>query len=227
MKNYEHFDEYTNSIHRFGRTSTLIILIYLLSVPILLMLFHGINANIIATLPNTLPILLTFTIVGISESISYVPIIGAGGTYIATLTGNASNMKIPAALSSMRIANTDPGTEKGDVIAIISIATSAVVTTVIVFLGMLFLAPIIEPLLNSPVLAPAFDNLLPALFGAIVIPNIMQHKKESIVPILIPAVIVLMVGKSAYGLLQGFLLPIIILLSVFYSKMLHKDAFMK
>lgn len=138
--------------------------------------------NIPQILQNAFPILLTFSISGICENLSFMPIIGSGALYMACVTGNVSNMKVPAAVNAMEVAGHAPGSEKADVVAMIAVAASTFVTTAIVFLGMLFLAPIFAPVYNNPFLQPAFQNMVPALIGALLFPYILKAPKQAIVP---------------------------------------------
>ena len=168
---------YYHKIHRLGRITVICALISFLAVPFGLAIANGIELKIPQILQNAIPILLTFSISGICENLSFMPIIGSGALYMACVTGNVSNMKVPAAINAMEVAGCTPGSEKADVISIIAVASSAFVTTLIVFLGMLFLAPIFAPIYNDPFLQPAFQNMVPALIGALLFPYLLKAPK--------------------------------------------------
>ena len=91
--------------------------------------------------------------------------LGAGGSYLAFITGNLINMKIPCAVNARDIVGAKSGTAENEIIATLSIATSSLVTILVLALGVLLLIPL-QPVLQSPALQPAFDNVVPALFGA-------------------------------------------------------------
>ena len=91
--------------------------------------------------------------------------LGAGGSYLAFITGNLINMKIPCAMNAKELVDAKSGTAENEVISTLSIATSSLVTILVLALGVLLLLPL-QPVLQSPVLAPAFANVVPALFGA-------------------------------------------------------------
>ena len=150
-------------IHTIGRLTVICALVSFMAVPFVLAMVNHIPMNIPQILQNAFPILLTFSISGICENLSFMPIIGSGALYMACVTGNVSNMKVPAAVNAMEVAGHAPGSEKADVVAMIAVAASTFVTTAIVFLGMLFLAPIFAPVYNNPFLQPAFQNMVPAL----------------------------------------------------------------
>lgn len=212
-----------NQMHFLGRITVLFALLAFTTVPFGLALSNSVSLDIPLILQSGIPILITFTIAGVCENLSFAPVIGSGALYMACVTGNVSNMKIPAAMNAMDIAGYTPGSEKGDVISIIAVAASTFVTIAIVFLGMLFLAPIFEPVYNNPFLQPAFQNMIPALFGALLFPYIKRFPKESIVPILLPIVAIFIVGRGFFSTNQSYIMIGIIILSSVYSYFLHKD----
>lgn len=209
-------------IHTLGRITVVLALVCFMGVPFGLAIANGVSMDMGAILKNGAPIFVTFAISGICENLSFTPIIGSGALYMACVTGNVSNMKIPAAVNAMEIAGCAPGTDKGDVISIIAVAASTFVTTAIVFLGMLFLAPLFAPIYNNPFLQPAFQNMVPALFGALLFPYIAKAPKQAIVPIAVPLVLIFIVGRAFFSSNQSYIMVAVIILSACYSYMLHK-----
>ncbi|MEM5769751.1 MAG: hypothetical protein AAGU23_11255, partial [Bacillota bacterium] len=141
--------------------------------------------------------------------------------YLASSTGNIQNMKLPAALNAMNLTECQEGSEKGRVISIIAVATSSFVTTIIVFAGMLFLAPVITPLLTNPVITPAFENMFPALVGPMVIPVILKNLKVASLPVGLAIVFSLILG-SAYSSVQSIIMAVVILISLGVYKLVSK-----
>ena len=216
--------EFDNKIHKLGITTTLIIWLFFIAVPLGVTLYFKLKVNPIHLITTIVPIAVTFALIGLTEKLSMTPIIGPGAMYLASATGNVQNMKLPAALNAMRLMDCEEGSEKGRVISIIAVATSAVVTTIIIFLGMLFLAPIITPLLTNPIVKPAFDNILPSLVGPMVLPVVLKNKKASIIPFSIAIVFALILGSS-YGTLQSFVMVAVILMSlVIFKKISNKKS---
>ena len=208
--------DFSKLTHRVGRITVMLALTCFTMLPVVLALYYKVNVNVAIVFANAVPMFITFATVAVCENLSYEPIIGAGGLYVACVTGNVSNLKIPAALNAIEVAGCEPGTEKGDVLSIIAISASSIVTVIIVFLGMLFLAPLIEPLFNNPI---------PALFGSIMAPFIIKNKKESILPVVLPVIFLLIVSREKYATIQGYVMPIFILISMAYSYLLNKDLF--
>lgn len=116
-------------IHTIGRLTVICALVSFMAVPFVLAMVNHIPMNIPQILQNAFPILLTFSISGICENLSFMPIIGSGALYMACVTGNVSNMKVPAAVNAMEVAGHAPGSEKADVVAMIAVAASTFVTT--------------------------------------------------------------------------------------------------
>ena len=129
-------------IHRMGRLSTVIVWVFFLLVPAAVCTVFHLKVDLALTFKAAAPIMLIFAITGVCEKLSMSPIIGPGAVYLASSTGNIQNMKLPAALNAMNIMECEEGSEKGRVVSIIAVATSSFVTTLIVFCGMLFLAPL-------------------------------------------------------------------------------------
>ena len=147
----------------------------------------------------------------------YTPMLGVGGSYISFITGNVTNMKIPVAMNAKEIAGTEVGTPEDEIISTISTATSAIVTTLVIVAGVILLVPL-QPVLQSPVLLPAFDNVVPALFGALGLKYFIKSPQIAVIPVLfmillctfVPSMIsqtsVLMVPCGALALAIGYIL---------------------
>ena len=121
--------------------------------------------------------------VGIVEFLVYTPMLGAGGSYLAFITGNVTNMKIPCAMNARDLAKTKVGTPENEIISTLSVATSAIVTTLVIVAGVVLMIPL-RPVLENPVLVPAFDNVVPALFGALGLKYFSKSPKIAAVPVL-------------------------------------------
>lgn len=183
-------------------------------------MFH-LKVDLALTFKAAAPIMLIFAITGVCEKLSMSPIIGPGAVYLASSTGNIQNMKLPAALNAMNIMECEEGSEKGRVVSIIAVAASSFVTTLIVFCGMLFLAPLMTPLLTNPVVAPAFDNMFPALVGPMVIPVVLKNIKVAALPVALAIVFAVALG-SVYSSIQSILMVVVILLSLGVYRVAYK-----
>lgn len=174
---------FDSKINFMGRWTSVVALLGMFSVPITVTSVFGIQVDWGSALPIAGSLVATFAPVAIVENISYYAIMGAGGVYLSCITGNIMNMKLPCALSGMKIAGVEPGSKKGDIISIISIGVSSMVTTVILFAGMLIIGRYLAPMLDHPVLKPGFDNIMPALMGAIAVPFVINSPKLAAFPV--------------------------------------------
>lgn len=212
---------FDTKIHRMGRLSTLIVWGFFLLVPAAVCTIFGLKVDLALTVKAAAPIMLIFAVTGVCEKLSMSPIIGPGAVYLASSTGNIQNMKLPAALNAMNIMECEEGSEKGRVVSIIAVATSSFVTTLIVFCGMLFLAPLMTPLLTNPVVAPAFDNMFPALVGPMVIPVVLKNLKTAALPVGLAIVFALVFG-SLYSSIQSILMVVVILVSLGVYRLVYR-----
>ena len=165
IKRTEQYETYLNATHKLGRWLTALVLVLLLAAPFAIGLFLGAMPNLGAAAKAFLGVGLVYLISGIVEYLIYVPMLGAGGSYLAFMTGNLINMKIPCAINARDIVGVKSGTPENEIIATLSIATSSLVTILVLAAGVILMIPL-QPVLQSPTLQPAFENVVPALFGA-------------------------------------------------------------
>ena len=210
---------YRDSVHRMGRVWILSALALLLAVPAAICLYYNAWPPIGGVLKGLLSIVPIFWTVGVIEVFTYVPMLGTGGSYLGFVTGNLANLKVPCALNSMDRAGVQPGTEEGEVISTLAIATSSIVTTLIIALGVLLLSQI-TPVLESPVLKPAFENILPALFGALGVVFVSKDWKIAIAPLTVMVALFLLV--PSLGSAVGILVPVGALIAIGVARILYK-----
>lgn len=186
------FENFNNSLHRIGRITMILSLILLLSVPVMVCVFNG--ATFQPGFLKGIAPLAVFIIMSVGEFLIYTPMLGVGGSYLSFLTGNVTNMKIPCALNARDIAKTEAGTPENEIVSTLSIATSAIVTTIVVALGVVLIAPF-QSLLDNPVLAPAFDAdiVVAALFGALGLKYFAKSPKIAVIPLVLVSVLCIVV----------------------------------
>ena len=160
-----YLEQFNRRTHVLGRIVSAITLVLLVGAPFLIGTFLGAMPDLGAVAKGFLSVGLVWTVSSVAEFLIYTPMLGAGGGYLAFITGNLINMKIPCAVNARDIVGTKTGTAENEIISTLSIATSSLVTIVVLALGVALLVPL-QPVLQSPVLQPAFANVVPALFGA-------------------------------------------------------------
>ena len=160
--------------------------------------------------------------VGLVEIFTYVPMLGAGGTYLSFVTGNISHLKLPCAVDAMERAGVKATSEEGEIISTISIAVSSIVTTIIIIIGVILIVPL-TPILESPVLEPAFDLILPALFGGLAVVFISKNAKLSIAPIMLMLILFIFVPALNKGTV-GIMVPVGVLFTVAVARIMYKKG---
>ena len=211
---------YMDSVHRAGRIWNLSVMAMLFLFPIGVGLiyqampdWHGFLMGIIATAPM-------YWAVAVIETFTYVPMLGAGGAYLSFVTGNISNLKLPVALNALEQAEVNINSEEGEIVSTIAIAVSSIVTTLIIILGVVLITPL-TPVLNAPVLAPAFAQILPALFGGLGVVFISKNWKIAVAPVLLMLVLFIFVPALNAGTV-GIMVPVGVLFTLGVSRILYK-----
>src|SRR5665647_1863326 len=157
---------YNNSIHRIGRIWTGLGLIILLCVPTAICVYFRVFPSGTAILKGLLSVGIIYLPAGIIEAVTYSPILGPGATYLAFITGNLINLRVPCTMNALEIGKVRSGTPEGDILSTISVAASSLVSIVILGIGVIALIPL-TPIITSELLRPGFSTVLPALFGAL------------------------------------------------------------
>ncbi len=192
MDRSEIIEKYEKGTHRLGRAVSLITLIMLLSAPFLIGRYLGASPDLGAAGKGFLAVGLVWTISSVVEFLVYTPMLGSGGSYLAFITGNLINMKIPCAVNARDLAGVKAGTKENEIISTLSIAVSSLVTILVLSFGVLLLQPL-EPLLESPMLQPAFDNVAPALFGALSYRYFTKNLKIAAWPLVLMSLLFILV----------------------------------
>lgn len=213
---------YMDTVHRDGTIWNISMMVLLLLFPVAVCIIFkatpdwgGVLSGLIATAPM-------YWAVGVVEVITFIPMLGAGGSYLSFVTGNISNLKLPCAINALENAKADPKSEEGEIISTIAIAVSSIVTTIIIALGVLLIIPL-QPILESPVLKPAFDQMLPALFGALGVALISKNWKIAIAPVALMLVLFVFVPALNAGTV-GIMVPVGVLFTIAFSRILYKKG---
>ncbi len=213
---------YMDSVHRDGRIWGIIVAVVLLCFPLLLSLIFGVAPDFGVLLQGILATAPMYWAVGIVEIFTYVPMLGAGGTYLSFVTGNISNLKLPCAIDAMERAGVKATDEEGEVISTIAIAVSSIVTTLIILIGVICIVPL-TPVLESPILEPAFDMILPALFGGLAVVFISKNAKLSIAPIILMLALFIFV-PALNASTVGIMVPVGVVFTVIVARILYKKG---
>ncbi len=182
---------YIDRVHGWGRISTVTALCVLLMFPLAICIELNVWPSFNGVMSGLLKLMPIYWTTSVIEVLLYTPMLGAGGTYLSFVTGNITNLKLPCAISAMEGAKVKSTSEEGEVISTIAIATSSIVTTLVMAIGILVFRPFLADFTENELLKPAFAQVLPALFGALAAGYFSKHWKISIFPILIMIVVLI------------------------------------
>ena len=201
----ELFEKYNARTHLIGRTVCIITLVMLIGAPFVMGSVLGAMPDMAAFGRGFLAIGIVWFVSCIAEYLIYTPMLGAGGSYLAFITGNLINMKIPCAINARDIVGAKTGTPENEIISTLSIATSSLVTILVLAAGVALLIPL-QPILQAPALQPAFENVVPALFGAMAYKYYRKNMNIAVFPLVIMSILFILV-PSLTGSTSFMILP--------------------
>ncbi len=211
---------YIDSVHRDGRIWNLTVMVLLMAFPVTVAILFGaapdwgaLGVGLLATAPM-------YWAVGAIETVTFVPMLGAGGSYLSFVTGNITNLKLPCALNALEQNEVSANSEEGEVISTIAIATSSIVTTIVIILGVIAIVPL-TPVLQAPVLQPAFAQILPALFGGLGVAFVSKNWKLALAPIGLMLVLFIFVPALNEGTV-GIMVPVSALFTIAIGRILYR-----
>ena len=213
---------YIDSVHQDGTIWNLAVMALLMAFPIAVAIifqaapdFGALVVGLISTAPM-------YWAVGVIETITFVPMLGAGGSYLSFVTGNISNLKLPCAINALEQNEVSASSEEGEIISTIAIATSSIVTTIIIVIGVICIVPL-TPILEAPVLEPAFAQMLPALFGGLGVAFVSKNWKIAIAPVVLMLILFIFVPALNAGTV-GIMVPVSVLFTIGTSRILYKKG---
>lgn len=215
--------QYIEKLHRHGRRFMIISTVLMLLVPFVFSWINNAWPTWDLIVKGFMTVGAIYIPIGIIETLNYAPMLGVGATYISHVTGNISNMKLPAALSAMKQANVEPGSDEAEIIATLSVASSSIVTTIIIFVGVVLLLPYLG--IVQEFLGPVTDYLVPAIFGALGLVFVVRHWKLTIVPLTVMLLLFAFVVKDPT--IQPVFVPIASLLSMVTARWMFKKGWVK
>lgn len=199
------WEKYSKTTHILGRFVSAITVIMLVGAPFLIGKYLGAMPDLGAVGKAFFSVGLVWTVSSVAEFLIYTPMLGSGGGYLAFITGNLINMKIPCAVTARDMVGAKSGTKENEIISTLSIATSSLVTILVLAVGVLALTPL-QPVLQSPTLQPAFDNVVPALFGAMAYKYYRKNLSIAVAPLVVMSVLFMLV-PSLVGSTSFMIIP--------------------
>ena len=213
---------YMDSVHRDGRIWNIGVMILLMLFPVSVAVAFGAAPDWKALVMGLIATAPMYWAVGVIETITFVPMLGAGGSYLSFVTGNISNLKLPCAINALEQNDVSATSEEGEVISTIAIATSSIVTTVIIVLGVILIVPL-TPILEAPVLEPAFAQMLPALFGGLGVAFVSKNVKLAVAPVVLMLALFIFVPAFNAGTV-GIMVPVSVVFTIAVARILYKKG---
>lgn len=229
-------DPFQTWAHKWGRFGTVIALIYMVAIPFIVLGYYD-SIPALGEVINlaTISILMIYIPVGISEALSYTPILGAS-SYLTFITGNIMNLKLPCAVNAMKIAKKEPNTPEGEAVASVGVAVSSIMTVIILALAAL-LSSQISPIFELPAVKTASNYIIPALFGSLALGlfsstnsgnKVVKGGVKGVIPVLIiVSVLSIFVrvtsGGSLFGMV-GFLILFMLPVALISSRIMWKKG---
>ncbi len=203
--------------HFLGRIFLGLAIIVILLIPTIMAIVLRKAPDFLVILKSFIP-LIVFIIGGFVEVMTYSPLLGTSGTYLAFFTGNLVNLKVPCAVNARELAGVKHGSKEGEIVSTISVATSTIVTTLIIAIGVAALTPL-TPVLESPTLAPAFETAFTALFGALAYKYFIKDLKLVPLPLILTLLLEIFLGLGT-----SLLIPISAVVSTLFAYFMFKRA---
>ena len=213
---------YIDSVHRDGTIWNIGVMILLMLFPLTVAFIFGTSPDWGALVVGLIATAPMYWAVGVIETITFVPMLGAGGSYLSFVTGNISTLKLPCALNALEQNEVSASSEEGEIISTIAIATSSIVTTLIIIVGVILIRPL-TPILSNPVLDPAFAQMLPALFGGLGVAFVSKNWKIAIAPVVLMLILFIFIPALNSGTV-GIMVPVSVLFTIGVSRILYKKG---
>lgn len=209
MKN----SNYSDRIHLVGRLGSIMSLAIMLGIPVIISQSFDVWPTVGEVISVGSGLLAIFVPTAIAEVFSYTPILGSA-SYIAFITGNVLNLKLPCAISAMELADVAQGSDEGDAISTVAITSSSMLTMLVIALGVVLLVPL-QPILQQPVVQTATTYMLPALFGSMFFGMITGKRSGEYIiegkmkAVILPLIVIVLVnffitpisGKEGYAMI--------------------------
>ena len=169
--------DFTSWVHRFGISSSLVLLIGMSAFPVVISAVYGIWPNFRQIWPGIVAVILFMAPWWPGETIGYMSIMGPGALYMSYITGNVTNLRMPATVGTINALGIEPNSDKCHTMAIIVCGASIITSVLMLALGVLVAVPI-TPVLQAEALQPAFSYVVPALFGGLVAQTVLKGSRK-------------------------------------------------
>lgn len=230
-------DPFQKWAHSWGRFGTVIALVYMIALPLIVCTVYDCMPKLTDVFNvSTFSILLIYIPVGISEALSYVPILGSS-SYLTFITGNIMNLKFPCAVNAMKVADVEQNTPEGDAVSTVAVAVSSILTVAILALAAL-LSGFIQPIFELPAIKTASGYIIPALFGSMALglfggtsngDKVVKNQMMGVLPVVILTALISLAmrlvgaGSSLLGMV-GLIIIVMLPIGILSSWIMFKKG---
>ncbi|MGE5483859.1 MAG: hypothetical protein ACM3X4_02440 [Ignavibacteriales bacterium] len=218
-------EEYIPYIVKWGRLTNLLGFFLTILPPIVLAVVFGLMPPVGAIIAGLISQASVSGVFWFVEPISYFPILGIPGTYMAFLSGNIANLRLPISAVAQEAAEVENGSEQGAIISTIGVAMSIIVNVIMLTIAVLLGAAVLKML--PPAVTKALGFILPALFGAIFAQFAVSQPKIAAVAIVIAGFMTYLLKNKYLAFLPGSPSYAVIIVSVFGTILIAKKMFEK
>ena len=215
-------DQYRNNMHKYGRIFMVMGIFVMFLAPMMIWLITGQAPNWAQMIAGVVALSVIYLPGGLIEMMTYSPLLGTSATYLAFVTGNLINLKVPCVMNATEICKTEINTPENEVVSTISVAFSSITTMVILSLGVILLIPL-KPILQSELLAPAFSWVISALFGALGYKYFKGNWKMIIAPMIIVTLLSIFIPTFVNGQVIIIILIAAIVTLIFSKILFNKE----
>lgn len=200
MNNYFE-NEYLPKMHRIGTITNILGVVLSFAPAAVLAVVYGLLPDWGALLTAFIAALSAFGFLWFVEPISYFTVVGPIGTYMAFLSGNISNMRVPCASMAQISAGVEPGTNEGSIIATIGMAVSIIINVSVLTIGVILGSSVLAMLPAS--VTEALNYLLPALFGALLMQFGLKQKSLGVTMLVFSVLMCIAINAGVFSWLPG------------------------
>lgn len=158
-------NEFHNKSHFWGRLTLLLVIIASVSLPMYFSFVLGAHPGWGPIVAGLIGYAAFIGVMWVIEPVTYFPILGIAGTYIAFLSGNIANLCLPCSSAAQKAIGVEPGTEQGEVAGVLGVALASLTNTVVIILTVLGGTYVLT--LIPDTIQDSFRFVLPAIFGAV------------------------------------------------------------
>ena len=198
----QYFDhEYMPKMHRIGKLTGFLGVVLSFAPAAVLAVVYGLLPQPAALLTAFIAAASSFGFLWFVEPISYFTVLGPVGTYMAFLSGNISNMRVPCASMAQISAGVEPGTNEGSIIATIGMAVSIIINVSVLTIGVILGSSVLSML--PPSVTDALNYLLPALFGALLMQFGLKQKNLAVTILIFAILMNVAINAGVFSWLPG------------------------